>query len=172
MERRILFILILVVMVGAFASGNSLSHAADPIYIGLGAPMTGDQAEFGKCFRDSLELATGIINQTGGIHGQPVKLVVMDTKGEPKEAVLVAQRFSVDSRILAVVGDASSSCSMAAAPIYERAKIVQISFFAPSPPWRIRDLLLLGGWLMGSKKSELLRSIRIMTGAFQPINTL
>lgn len=113
-------------------SGSSVC-AEEEIYIGVSAPLTGDNAEYGEYFRTSVLLAQELINSEGGIRGAQLKLVIEDSRAEPKEAVLVAQRFVSDSRILAVVGDFSSSASMAAAEIYNPSGLVQISPTASHP---------------------------------------
>ncbi len=105
----------------------TFAYGADPIYIGLMAPMTGDYAEYGMFFREGTQLAMDEINKAGGIQGRQVELVVGDSRADPKEAALVAQKFVANPKILAVIGDFTSSCAMAAAPIYESAKMVEFS---------------------------------------------
>lgn len=106
---------------------GSKGYGAEPIYIGLMAPMTGDYAEYGMFFKEGIGLAAEEINKAGGIHGRPIEITVGDSKADPKEAVLVAQKFVANSKILAAIGDFTSSCAMAAAPIYEEAKMVEFS---------------------------------------------
>ena len=105
----------------------SQSYGADPIPVGLMAPMTGDYAEYGMFFKQGMEVALDEANKTGGIKGRMIEIVVGDSRADPKEAALVAQKFVANPKIIAVVGDFTSSCAMAAAPIYESAKMVQIS---------------------------------------------
>ncbi|HSR12953.1 MAG TPA: ABC transporter substrate-binding protein, partial [Thermodesulfobacteriota bacterium] len=64
----------------------SIAHGADPILVGLMAPMTGDYAEYGMFFREGVQLAMDEINKGGGINGQQVELVVGDSRADPKEA--------------------------------------------------------------------------------------
>jgi branched-chain amino acid transport system substrate-binding protein len=116
-------------------------RAADPIHIALSAPMTGNYAEYGQQFQRSVDLALEGINAAGGINGRPLVVLSGDSKGDPKEAAALAQKFSSDSRVVAVIGDFTSTACMAAQPIYERAGIVQLSptashpQFAPGSPW-------------------------------------
>lgn len=105
----------------------NFGHGAEPIYIGLMAPMSGDYAEYGMFFREGIVLATEELNKAGGIRGSLFEMVVGDSRADPKEAVLVAQKFVANPKILAVIGDFTSSCAMSAAPVYESAKIVQFS---------------------------------------------
>ncbi|QTA91642.1 ABC transporter substrate-binding protein [Desulfonema magnum] len=118
-----------------------LCDAKAPIYIGLSAPMTGQYAEAGRSFHEGAELAIEKINRAGGIDGHPIALIVGDSKGEPKIAKRVARRFTEDKRIIAEIGDFTSSCSLAAQPIYHRAGMIQLSptsshpSFAPGSPY-------------------------------------
>jgi branched-chain amino acid transport system substrate-binding protein len=106
---------------------HSQGYGADPIYVGLMAPMTGDYAEYGTFFKQGMEVAIDAVNKAGGVKGRMVEIVVGDSRADPKEAALVAQKFVANPKIIAAVGDFTSSCAMAAAPIYESAQMVQIS---------------------------------------------
>jgi branched-chain amino acid transport system substrate-binding protein len=116
-------------------------HAQEPIYIALSAPITGNYAEYGLNFTRAITLAIDEINGAGGIDGRPVELVIGDSKGVPKESATLAQKFVSDSRIVAQLGDFTSTCSLAAQPIYHRAGMVQLTptsthpDFAPGSPY-------------------------------------
>ncbi len=115
--------------------------AVEPIYLGLSAPMTGKYATYGIFFQKAIDIAIVEINEAGGINGRFVKIITKDSEGTPKIAKRVARKFVKDKRIVAVIGDFSSSCSMAAAPSYQRGKMVQLSptsshpSFAPGSPY-------------------------------------
>jgi branched-chain amino acid transport system substrate-binding protein len=101
--------------------------AREMVKIGLSAPLTGDWAEYGNDFRRSAQMVIDQVNRNGGIRGAEVTLAVEDSRGDPKEAVLIAEKFVADPRVIAELGDFSSSACMAAAPVYERAGMVQMS---------------------------------------------
>lgn len=115
---------VLMLLAGATAMS---AMAADTVKIGLSAPLTGDWAEYGADFKRSCELVFDKVNAAGGVHGKQLVLVVEDSRGDPKEAVLIAEKFVADPEIIAEIGDFSSSCCMAAAPVYEGAQMVQLS---------------------------------------------
>ena len=47
-----------------------------------------------------------------------MKLVVGDSKADPKEAANIAQKFVSDAGVMAVIGDFTSTAALAGAPIY------------------------------------------------------
>jgi branched-chain amino acid transport system substrate-binding protein len=112
----------------AVAGGKQESAPADDsIYIALTAPITGDYAEYGNNFKKSIEMGMDLINQKGGVLGKQLKLVIGDSKGDPKESSTLAQKFTSDNRIVAQIGDFTSTCCLAAQPIYDQAGMVQLS---------------------------------------------
>ncbi len=139
MREHITGLLILSVVLVAptvWATGAAEEEGGDgPIYIGVSAPLTGDFAANGEYIRTGVLFGQKVINDGGGLMGHPVELVIEDSKGDPTEGVLIAQRFAQDDRFVAVVGDFSSSVSMAAAEIYNQAGLVQISPTASHPDY-------------------------------------
>ncbi len=117
------------------AGGLSPAMAADSFKIGLSAPLTGDWAEYGADFKRAVTMVFDKVNKEGGIKGKQIVLEVADSRGDPKESVLIAGKFAADPAIIAQIGDFSSSCSMAAAPVFEQAKMVQISPTASHQDW-------------------------------------
>ena len=102
--------------------------AADHIVkVGLSAPLTGDWAEYGNDFKRAVTMVFDRVNRMGGIRGKEVKIVVADSRGDPKESVLIAEKFVADPEIIAEIGDFSSSSCMAASPVYQKAGMVQLS---------------------------------------------
>jgi len=97
------------------------------VKVGLSAPLTGDWAEYGADFKRSCQMVMDRANRMGGIRGSRVELVIEDSRGDPKEAVLIAEKFVANRDIISEVGDFSSSCCMAAAPVYDKANMTQLS---------------------------------------------
>jgi branched-chain amino acid transport system substrate-binding protein len=125
----------------AMLAGAPAGWSAEPINIALSAPLTGNFAEYGQNFQKAIDLGVEWINAGGGIKGRPIVMVVGDSKADPKEAAALAQKFTSDSKIVAEIGDFSSTACLAAQPIYDRAGMVQLSptashpGFAPGSPW-------------------------------------
>jgi len=115
--------------------------AGEPILIGLSAPLTGNYSEYGTNWKKAMDIALEKINAKGGIKGRPLQLVAEDSKSDPKDSAQIAQKLSSDPKIVATIGDFTSTACMAAQPIYDRAGVVQLSptashpEFAPKSPW-------------------------------------
>lgn len=118
-------------LVGCGANSNSAnaatSGAQDTVTLAVVSPVTGDSAEYGIHFNVGAQMAADKINEAGGINGKQVVLKSFDSKNDAKEAAEVARLICQDKTILATIGDFSSTCCMATAPIYEENKTVQIS---------------------------------------------
>ena len=118
-------------LAGCGANSNSAnaatSGAEDTVTFAVVSPVTGDSAEYGIHFNVGAQMAADKINEAGGINGKQVVLKSFDSKNDAKEAAEVARLICQDKTILATIGDFSSTCCMATAPIYEENKTVQIS---------------------------------------------
>lgn len=135
MKKQLSALLAAVLCAGALAgcgvnsnSANAAtSGAQDTVTLAVVSPVTGDSAEYGIHFNVGAQMAADKINEAGGINGKQVVLKSFDSKNDAKEAAEVARLICQDKTILATIGDFSSTCCMATAPIYEENKTVQIS---------------------------------------------
>ena len=118
----------------AVAAAVPLSaRAADPVWAGISGPLTGPNAQYGAQWKRGFDLALDEINGAGGANGRPLAYTFEDTQSDPRQSVAVAQKFVADPRIVIELGDFSSPASMAASPIYQRAKLVQFGFTNSHP---------------------------------------
>ena len=113
--------------VNSNSANAATSGAEDTVTLAVVSPVTGDSAEYGIHFNVGAQMAADKINEAGGINGKQVVLKSFDSKNDAKEAAEVARLICQDKTILATIGDFSSACCMATAPIYEENKTVQIS---------------------------------------------
>ena len=69
------------------------------IKVGVLLPLTGKLADFGEIERKSFLMAADEINETGGIDGEPIHLMIEDTGGKPKTGQAAMQKliFQIDS---------------------------------------------------------------------------
>ena len=99
------------------------------VKLGLAAPMTGAQAQYGKDFESGVQLAIDDFNATKPkIDGKETKFVLeaLDDQADPKTGTVVAQKL-VDDGIKGMLGHFNSGVTIPASAIYSRAGIPQIS---------------------------------------------
>ena len=121
---------------GAVASGlNGPSARADDasVMVGVSGPLTGQYAQYGADWRRGFDLAVAEVNGTGGIDGRKLAYRFEDSQSDPRQTVAIAQKFVADPAVVVELGDFSSAASMAASPIYQRAKLVQFGFTNSHP---------------------------------------
>lgn len=115
--------------IGSSAIGRQAT-AADPVFVGVSGPLTGPNAQYGAQWKDSFDLALDELNPTAA---RPVRYIFEDSQSDPRQSVAIAQKFVNDPRIIMELGDFSSPASMAASPIYQRARLVQFGFTNSHP---------------------------------------
>ena len=125
-------IFISLVFIGALG-GIISAQGADPILIGVSGPLTGPNAQYGIAWKKGFDLAIEEINGAGGIKGRPLQYIFTDTQNDPKQTVAVAQKYIADPKIVLATGDFSSTSSMAASALYQRAGLVQFGFNNSNP---------------------------------------
>ncbi|CAG1769572.1 partial Leu/Ile/Val-binding protein, partial [uncultured bacterium] len=107
--------------------------STEPIILGVSGPLTGPNARYGAQWKKGFDLALDEINGAGGVNGRKIEYVFEDSQSDPKQSVVVAQKFVADPRIIVELGDFSSGASMAASQIYQRAGLVQFGFTNSHP---------------------------------------
>jgi len=148
MSKRMISIVVTVFMLVSIISGctsespgtSSEQEASaeqeastETIKIGAGLALTGGSAEQGNRARRGTLLAIEEANAEGGIDGKLIELVALDDRADPKEAANVANRLAADESVVAVIGHINSSCTLAAAPIYNKNELVHITTCSSSP---------------------------------------
>jgi branched-chain amino acid transport system substrate-binding protein len=114
--------------------GSALvAQNSDPILVGISGPLTGPNAQYGIAWKKGFDLALEEINGAGGINGRQLQYVFTDTQNDPKQTVAAAQKYIADPRIVIATGDFSSTSSMAASALYQRAGLVQFGFNNSNP---------------------------------------
>jgi len=129
----LLFIAFLAVGCGAKTETPAPAPESKVLKLGFAGPLTGACAQDGESMKKGAVLAVEMVNQAGGINGKQVEIAFEDDKSDPKEAAAVANKYAANKDILAVIGHYNSSCTLAGAPIYNKAGVVEISGGSSSP---------------------------------------
>ena len=109
------------------------ADAQGDIPVGVYGALTGDQAAFGTATVQGVRLAADEINAAGGVLGRKIRLHVEDDQGRPDEAASVVTKLITMNDVIAVIGENSSSQSLAAAPIAQARGVPMISPSSTNP---------------------------------------
>jgi branched-chain amino acid transport system substrate-binding protein len=131
LTRRVLFAAALSVFAAPAAFADE--PKGEPILLGVSGPLTGPNAQYGAQWKKGFDLALDEVNGKGGVKGRPLQYQFEDSQADPRQTVAIAQKFVSDPKIVVELGDFSSTASMAASAIYQRAGLVQFGFTNSHP---------------------------------------
>ena len=98
----------------------------EPIRIGFVGGTSGRVADLGIAGRDAVLLAVELRNQSGGVAGRKVKLLIKDDQQNP-EVARRAVRDLIEQGVVAIVGPMTSAMAIAVVPIANEAKVLLMS---------------------------------------------
>lgn len=116
-----------IVLMSAAASGED-----KVIKIGYIGALTGDTAVWGQAGLNGMKLTAQKVNDTGGVLGYKIEVLVQDGKGKPEDSLNALSKL-IDEGVIAVVGTNFSSCNIPMAPIATAKKIPLLATAASDP---------------------------------------
>ena len=120
------------------------TYAADPIKIGMVAPLTGPIADAGRYGVQGAKLAVEEVNNAGGVLGRQLELVIEDDQSLNPSTVLAFSKLTGDKNIVAFLGPTRSTQIQSIAPsVKQTGRPVMIGGTDPSltlagNPWFFR----------------------------------
>ena len=120
---------ILALMVG----GISSAPAADTYTIPVDLPLTGSGSFFGQGEQQILRLLEKRVNDTGGVHGQPLHFDFQDDQSIPQIAVQVISNMQA-SKPAVILGPSVSAGCLAAEPLVKTGPVLYCLSPAVYPP--------------------------------------
>jgi len=118
------------------ASGSatpSTAPASQEIVIGHYGSLTGNTAHFGQDTDKAIRLAVDEVNAAGGVLGKKVKVVTLDDRGDSAEAANAVTRLIDVEKANAILGEVSSSLSLAGGRVAQRRQVPMISPSSTNP---------------------------------------
>ena len=125
------------VLVSGCSTGSD--KKADTIKIGVVAELTGNNATYGTSITNGIKLAVQQLNDTGGLLGKKIELVVADNKSEPAEAANAMSKLVNQDKAPVVMGLFASSSAIAASNVSEAAKVPFLAVGATNPKVTLDD---------------------------------
>lgn len=147
-----------------------LSHATDTIKIASIYAHSGPAAKANQSSVKGVRLAVDEINSAGGISGRPIVLLELDNQSTPIGSKVAAD-LAVSSDVVAIIGAAFSSHSVAVATVAQRHQIPMITNVSTNPSvTRIGDYIfrvcfndVIQGQVMAKFAREELQSKGVVT---------
>jgi len=122
MKRLVLFLTVLVILAGCGQKSDE-----ETVKIGYVGPLAGSVGRFGLSALRGAEMAIEDFNESGGLAGKKIELVVEESKCEPKSTVTALNKLINFDKIDFIVGPLCAAPTSAAVPVAEQNKIVMIS---------------------------------------------
>ena len=120
-------------VVGSIVAATSTAHAQETIKVGWLGPLSGVLAAYGLENKRGVEYAVEKINAAGGINGRKFEVIYVDSKFDPAFAVQSIQRFALQDKVVAILGDISSAVTVAMVPATARMGVPQLASLAGTP---------------------------------------
>jgi branched-chain amino acid transport system substrate-binding protein len=115
------------------AAGCGKGRTTDEIRVGEYSSLTGTTATFGISTHNAVLMAYDEVNGAGGVLGRKIKVFVEDDQSKPEEAATAATKLINQNHVVALIGEVSSSRSLAAAPICQANSIPMVSPSSTNP---------------------------------------
>jgi branched-chain amino acid transport system substrate-binding protein len=116
-KKYVALLIMVALVLGAFAGCSSEPAEAETVKIGLIAPTTGQVAVYGQAVQNAVEQAVEEQNAAGGLLGKQIELVAYDNKGDATESVNAFNRLVDNDNIDAFIGCVISSTTLTVAPL-------------------------------------------------------
>ena len=101
--------------------------AGEPYVIGAVLSLTGAQSGLGVPEKNAIDLEVARINESGGINGRELVVIIEDDASDQDQAVARATKLVEQDNVLAIIGSTGSGQSMAMRAEINAAQIPQIS---------------------------------------------
>jgi branched-chain amino acid transport system substrate-binding protein len=117
----------LFLLVAACSLATSAYADEGELILGEYGSLTGSEAVFGKSTHNGIVIAVDEINAAGGIHGRKVRLISYDDQGKTSEVGTAVTRLITNDKVVAVIGEVSSSLSIAGGQISQQHQTPMVS---------------------------------------------
>jgi len=105
-----ILVLMLLIACVTWSGCQTTQETQESLRIGAIFPLTGPAAESGIGEQKGLEMALEEINAAGGVNGQPVELIVYDSKTSGDEARLAGEKLIFQDKVPVIITAISPEC--------------------------------------------------------------
>ena len=112
---------------------SSSDEKAEKIKIGANLELSGGTASFGQSVAEGLQLAIDEINKEGVLGGKQIEIIKADNKSDAAEATNGSIKLINQDQVVAIVGAATSTNTLAQVQIAQDSKVPLVSPTATNP---------------------------------------
>src|SRR3984893_7286877 len=109
------------------------AEAQEEIKIGEVNPMSGAIGQYGTTCHRGVQLAIEEANQRGGVLGKKILLLTEDNQSQAGQTSTIVRKFVTQDKVVAIIGDLTSSATLEGGPIAQAAKIPMVTPLATNP---------------------------------------
>jgi branched-chain amino acid transport system substrate-binding protein len=120
---------------------TSIIYAAEPIKLGAILPLV-DQT--GKDIFTGMQLAVKHVNESGGILGRKLELIVADDELKAEKAAAGMEKLATIDKVDLFIGGMSSNCTLAMIPLMK--KYAKVTVWAGAGSYKIEEALEGQDW--------------------------
>jgi branched-chain amino acid transport system substrate-binding protein len=120
-------------LIGLRAASTDAWAEDGAIRLGMVAPMSGPNSRYGSFSLRGAQLAAKEINDAGGIGGRKITIISGDSQGTPVEGVSATRRLIDLDKADFIIGDVSSSVTLALQPVVEDAGVLLLNAASSNP---------------------------------------
>jgi branched-chain amino acid transport system substrate-binding protein len=120
-------LLLIAVLVASVVGVSGLVQAQQPIRIGASIALTGGDAIQGGYVHEGYLLCQKHVNETGGVLGRPMELLIRDDGSDKQTAVGLYEQLITEDRVDAVLGPYSSPITDAVADVTEKHRKLMVA---------------------------------------------
>src|SRR5713226_976893 len=120
-------------LIGLGAASTDAWTQDATIRLGIVAPMSGPNSRYGSFSLRGAQLAAEEINNAGGVGGRKIAITSGDSQGTPVEGVSATRRLIDLDKVDFIIGDVSSSVTLAMQPVAEDAGVLLLNAASSNP---------------------------------------
>ena len=121
-------VVLVVLLIGFLFTPSALAaEKSKPIKIGAIFAITGPASFLGAPEEKTARMMVKQINDSGGVNGQKLELVIKDSGSNPEKAVSFAKQLIEEEKVLAIIGPSTSGETMQIKKLCEENKMILIS---------------------------------------------
>ncbi|NLC28532.1 MAG: ABC transporter substrate-binding protein [Campylobacteraceae bacterium] len=116
MKRTLIGLFVFFILIGLIFQYHN-RYDEDEIRLGMSAALTGDLRQLGLDFYKGADAYFKSLNDSGGVHGRTIKLIIKDDKYEPKITEENVKSLIKDDKVFALFGIVGTPTAQAALPL-------------------------------------------------------